>query len=64
MILLKLFISFILSFILSVLLMGIFYYIHIVIENFQVDTDKLGQVYSKKVGPTIWFITFIILYFI
>lgn len=60
MILLKLFISFILS----VLLMGIFYYIHIVIENFQVDTDKLGQVYSKKVGPTIWFITFIILYFI
>lgn len=60
MILLKLFISFILS----VLLMGVFYYTHIVIENFQVDTDKLGQVYSKKVGPTIWFITFLILYFI
>ena len=54
----------IVSFGLSVVLMCVLFYLHSLSENHQLDLDKLGNVYSKKVGPTLWLILFILFYFL
>jgi hypothetical protein len=53
-----------LSFVLSVPLMMITFYSHVKLMNYNVDMDKLGKVYAKAVGPSIWFVLLLFMYFI
>lgn len=62
MVIITLLLNLILSFVASVILMCITYYLHIKNENYELDIDEVGKIYSKKVGPILWVILFAMLH--